>query len=590
MGLPGPPGAASPAVISRASLNLISFRGPNTSENMRSKILVGLLLCLSAGSLRAEHLPGGSITYTCLGNNMFEVRLTLLRECSGFPMVGQQLRFTNDCGVEFNQNNLQSSLVESAGQLCVDEAGNGSCSGGALVDFERHHFVSTLYLSPCNSWTVAWSICCRPATLNVQANPGLYIETRINNAGGSCDSSPVFNDNDVPHACVGQPVNYDGGATDVEGNHLVYSLIDARYASPFPVSVNYVFPNFGGQPVAGMAINPATGFITFTPTTQGLIVVVVKVDEYNANNQWIGSVMRDFPFRVTACSNTLPSAGSGMITGTSGGAMADGERSMELCRENASCALIEFSDPDASQALTISTNVASVLPGVTITYSGTNPVVATLCWTELNAAVGNYTFTMTATDNACPIMGTRSYLFTAEVVELPYAGMSSNATACVLTTPFALLDSLAGDPPAGGSWTNPQGNPHSGIFDNIVDGPGTYTYTITVGHCSASANLVLTFIPENEPSCIITSMETSTPVGFSVRPNPTAGELVLEGLVPGAPLALLDMNGRSLWMATFRSDATVRFALPEHLANGLYLLRTLDAQGIPLSRPVLIQR
>ncbi|HMC96831.1 MAG TPA: hypothetical protein VKG92_04220, partial [Flavobacteriales bacterium] len=50
------------------------------------------------GAARAMHLPGGTITYRCTGNNYHEITLTLYRECSGAAMVSQTLQFHNDCG------------------------------------------------------------------------------------------------------------------------------------------------------------------------------------------------------------------------------------------------------------------------------------------------------------------------------------------------------------------------------------------------------------------------------------------------------------------------------------------------------------
>ena len=49
-------------------------------------LLASLTLCTS---LFAEHLPGGDITYHCIGNSQYEITLKLWRECSGVPIIAQ---------------------------------------------------------------------------------------------------------------------------------------------------------------------------------------------------------------------------------------------------------------------------------------------------------------------------------------------------------------------------------------------------------------------------------------------------------------------------------------------------------------------
>ncbi|MDQ3101749.1 MAG: hypothetical protein M3R08_10215, partial [Bacteroidota bacterium] len=490
---------------------------------MNLRYAFALLLFFSLKPLMADHLPGGSLTYKCNGGNMYELKLSLLRACSGFQMVPQTLHLTNSCGVVFDVANIPPVEVPISDQICEADSANSLCSGGAMIGFELYEFVTTQFLSPCDYWTVSWSICCRPPTVNVQSIPGIYIETTIYNVTDSCNNSPVFNHNGVPRVCVGQVVNFDASATDPDGTRLEYQFIDARYASPSPVSVNYVFPNYGGEPIAGMTLDQGTGQVTFTPPQEGYVVVAVQVNEYNSANGLIGSVMRDFPFLVETCSNQAPTADSGSINATSGGVTISGPRALNLCSGNPGCATIEFTDPDAGGTLSIWTNVDAILPGSTVEVSGTDPLNVNLCWDEVPASTGADFFVITVMDDACSIRGARSYVYTLQISAAPYAGLDGSAISCELAQPINMLDSLQGEPPAGGQWTDPLGAAHSEYFLGNLDQPGTYTYTITEGTCAGTAELLVDLLSVEDSLCIFLEVPEHALEMIDIYPNPTTG-------------------------------------------------------------------
>jgi large repetitive protein len=543
-----------------------------------------LLSC--AGQLRAEHLPGGSLTYTCLGGNFFEIKLSVMRECSGSAIAPQTLYFQNNCGVVFDIQNIEYSSMQNISQLCPEQSGNSTCDNGPLPGFEIYHFTREVYLSPCDGWHIYWQTCCRQSSVNVQSNPGLYLEMWIYNVTAPCSTSPVFTNNTVPHVCVGQPVSFDAGATDADGHTLVHSLIDARFASPFPVSVNYVFPNYGGEPVPGMTLSP-TGQLDFTPTEQGYIVVAVQVEEFNADGQLTGMVMRDFPFIAYPCSNSPPDPGSGLITATTGGASILGPRTFSLCNGGQACALIEFTDPDASQSIIgVAGNLMDVLPGAVTTITGTDPATLQICWDEVDLPTGSRQFALTASDDHCPITGLTSYMYTVHVIEPSSTGENGSATACALTLPFALIDSLQGTPPAGGQWTDPQGAPHSGWFSNQTDGPGTYTYSAGAGECEAVLELVISFLPESDPLCIISSMDERMHERVILHPNPTTGAIHLDDA--GGHILVIDRLGRIVQQFQ-PAPHRQRIDLNDELPDGPYLLRSVSGSRIR-SATIMLQR
>ena len=546
-----------------------------------ARTLAFLPFLAGALSLRAEHLPGGSITYECLGGNQHVVRLTLYRECSGQPMIPQTLNFSNDCGVQFTLSDLQPITVEDVSQQCESALAQNTCNGGPLIGVERYTYERTLFLSPCNSWTISWAVCCRAASVNVENEPGLYLETRLNNTGGSCNTSPTPNERNTPFLCVDQPVAFDGGATDPNGDVLRYRLIDARFGAPAPTPVNYIVPNYGGEPAPGMVIDTLTGLITFTPTEIGRIITVVQVDEYRSDGSYIGSVMHDFNFIVAACSNAQPDRDAGTVDMVSGAAeIITGDR-LRVCTSGSFCASLTFTDPDPGQALEVTSNVATALPGSTLEITGTNPVTVTICWTAVELNLGEVVMSFTVRDDACPVRGQQGYAVVVDLLAPPNAGEPGTASYCTLTAPFALLDSLAGAPSPGGTWTGPDGGSMNGTFSPGISANGNYIYTtVLFPGCVATASVLAQELPADDPACILLGTG-----GVSGPALPTVTQVGRELWITDLPqgvhhLQLISTDGRQLGDEWTYGGSQLYLPLPETLAAGPILVRVMDGQGM----------
>lgn len=567
---------------------------------MRNPLLTLRLLLLSSlftlgGALQAEHLLGGSITYECLGSNTYTITLKLLRECSGEAMIPQDLRFSNDCGVSFRLDGLVHQEVADVSPLCADQSGASSCNGGSLFGVQEYTYRQSLYLSPCDAWTIAWVTCCRASSMNVQTNPGLYIEARLNNTDDLCTNSPVFHESSIPVVCSGQPVAYDLGVSEVDGHVLAYRFIEARFGTPEPFAVAYTFPYYGLEPFTGMLIDPATGVISFTPTTQGYVVTVVQVDEYNSSGTWIGSVMRDFPILVRACSSPVPSASTGLITAVSGvGQQLDG-RTVKACDNGTICMDLSFS-PASGQGLSISSNIAQVLPGATITTTGSDPVAVQICWNATGALPTQTDFTIVATNDVCPIPGSQWYHYSLSVEASPDSIANSSALACPQTEPFSLVDSLSTYPSHAGTWTDPNGTAHSAIFTPGTDPGGDYTFTMeSFPGCRTSTIVNLQYLAPDDTLCSLVSVPELLHTPISIYPNPGAGLYHIrsvEAFGTGPFVAhVQDLLGRTLAMVPLNSSTgDVPLQLPAHLANGTYLIRLESASGFTAAKRFALQR
>ncbi|HRH36781.1 MAG TPA: hypothetical protein PK760_00455, partial [Flavobacteriales bacterium] len=170
-----------------------------------------LLAFVVSSSLLAEHLPGGNLTYRCVGTNQYEITLQLWRECSGAPMVAQDLHFESLCGVVFDVTDIPLIQQQEVSPVCPDQQLQTTCNGGTLIGIEQYTYRTTLFLSQCSQWTISWNTCCRNVSINLLGAQGLYIEAQLNNAGTGCFDSPSFSQALPPYVCVDQPVSYDPG-------------------------------------------------------------------------------------------------------------------------------------------------------------------------------------------------------------------------------------------------------------------------------------------------------------------------------------------------------------------------------------------
>ena len=117
----------------------------------------------------------------------------------------------------------------------------------------------------CDSWTFAFEDCCRNSSNNLTGTGNdYYWETVLNSNTSPSNSSPVITSQPIPYYCINQPVIYNFGVYEPDGDSLHYSLINAMTGPTTTAPYQGGFS--GAVPIPGININPNTGEITFTPT------------------------------------------------------------------------------------------------------------------------------------------------------------------------------------------------------------------------------------------------------------------------------------------------------------------------------------
>ena len=502
-------------------------------------------------------------------------------------MSPQDIRFSNDCGVVFTISDLEPVEVLNVSQVCPSQSGSTNCDGGGIAGIERYTYRTTVFLSPCNSWTASWEVCCRSNALNIEPSQGLYVYARLNNAVENCDASPTFAHQAVPLACVGQSFNYDPGATDADGHHLRFRLVDALLYNPEVASVAYTDGFSGAQPYTGVSIDSLTGRISFTPDAQGYVVVSIRVDEYNAQGTRFGEVIRDFPIIVQPCSNNIPAAEAGAFQNVEG-ATATGPYTLSMCAGTTLCTTLNFTDPDPGTVLSQINTIAVALPGVELDTIADDPLSLALCWTAPDDGDSLKRFTVLLLDDACPFRGLQTYSYLINVEQPPDAGEDGQAGYCELSSPFLLVDSLQGTPEPFGAWTGPTGVT-SGTFTPGMDPPGTYVYTVqSPSGCGDTATVVVEPLPDTDPLCILLEASVMDMPSTSVYPNPTSGRITItaQGI---DHVALFDLHGRHVRSVPGMGQHSLALDLsPEALHGTLVLAIHLRNGAVLWQRATLL--
>ncbi|MBR9923157.1 MAG: T9SS type B sorting domain-containing protein [Bacteroidetes bacterium] len=287
-----------------------------------TKMLVLAGLLLSSFGLQASHIVGGDISYTCLGNNQYEIELSVFRDC----FYGNPDAFFDDpasVGV-FNQYGVLVTEVKMffMEDDTLDNVLNDPClfvPGDVCVHTTTYRKTVTLpYIE--GGYQLVYQRCCRNQTINNITLPdetgATYFIWLTEEALTECNSSPKFGGIAPIFICVNKQIDYDHSAIDVDGDSLVYKMCTpyagASLDDPKPVPPNsppyeqlewlppYSEADMLGNPNAPLSINSETGELMGFPTIIGQFVVGVCVEEYR-DGVLLSRVRRDFQYNVGVC-------------------------------------------------------------------------------------------------------------------------------------------------------------------------------------------------------------------------------------------------------------------------------------------------
>lgn len=298
---------------------------------MMNKCILWFLILFCPIVSNATHIVGGELTYVYNGGSSYTVKLKLYRDCgpntAGFPgNVSISVRGNN--GATFSPSkdftmNLASVVAIPSNQLPC------SIPPNPMPCVEAGTYTKTVSNLPPNigGYHLYYQIVARNLSLtNINGacnciGESFYAYIPNNTVPANSNSNAVFTLFPPKFLCVNQPFTFNHGATDANGDSLVYSLytpfngdngagpLDPTFPSntasftPVVYLPGYTTNNpLGPSP---FSINSVTGLITGTPGIIGQFVVGVRVKEYR-NGIYISQTLRDFQFNVVNCPTPPP--------------------------------------------------------------------------------------------------------------------------------------------------------------------------------------------------------------------------------------------------------------------------------------------
>lgn len=318
--------------------------------NLKISLLYFLvLLCLPFGNIYAKHIVGGEMYYECLGftdgdpnsgSRTYRFYMRLYRDQEGGELFDSAPGSTASATVTIYRGNdrfaIPTQILISPSTRSVDiETGNNCFVSPSFLQIEEGLYTFEDLDIPISneSYYIVYQRCCRTPALSNINDPGssgaTYFIELTPEAQQTCNNSPQFQAFEGFYLCTGEPFTLDHSATDVDGHRLEYSFCEpllgggSDNVDPFSSngiapnpdlgppyeSVDFIQPTYStNQPVgptSNFNIDPNTGIITGTPMISGQFVVGVCVREFDANNQLLSEVRRDFQFQASNCEKNI---------------------------------------------------------------------------------------------------------------------------------------------------------------------------------------------------------------------------------------------------------------------------------------------
>ena len=246
---------------------------------MARRVLLSIFVCLSFLSVYATHERAGEITYRHISGLTYEFTITTYTYS---PSPADRPQLSIDWG---------DGTGEIVQRKIKDYLGN---------DIQHNTYVATHTYVAVGTYIISMEDPNRNGgIINIpnSVDKPFYIQsTLIINPFLSPNNSPTLTNPPIDNGCVGIPFYHNPGAVDLDGDSLVYSLIDCRGYAGENIP-GYILPHTSYS----ISIDRITGdFYWDSPMLQGEYNIAILIEEYRMGVK-VGDVVRDMQITITTC-------------------------------------------------------------------------------------------------------------------------------------------------------------------------------------------------------------------------------------------------------------------------------------------------
>ena len=386
----------------------------------------------------ASHIPGGNVSYECVGPNQFLVTLTIYEDCASafISSADQTISVENDCGITGITSASLTNVVyqNQFSPLCPSAVSSSTCNGGSLPGMYEHIWQGVVTLpADCDAWHFAYSSCCRNTSVNLVngGSESFYWEATINSTTAPCNNSSTSADQ-IRYLCQNQLNTVDMLPFDTDSDSLHITLIDAPTTGP-GTSVAYNPPYSGAAAIAGISIDNSTGVIEVIPTLIGNFVVNVLIEEFNGSGDLTGTRIIDMQFYVVNCFTNSAPQYSGLTNLINGSAIDS--VTVSTCNGSNMCFDINCLDLNTTDSVFLDPDLSGLSGATFIQNDFSASPAGTICWNVPAGLTGTLYIPVNYSDNACPINGTGSTGIAVQIAPSVHPGPDINVCDAI---PFAI--------------------------------------------------------------------------------------------------------------------------------------------------------
>ena len=298
------------------------------------------------GNGYGNHILGGDLSYRNIGANNYKFLLKLYRNCNECEFntgncaeVKSLEIFASraDLGYAKKLGSISLSLVSKKDITPMCKSEKSSCNGGSFVyGIEEWVFEGNTDFDAVSKDYCRFEVSSKvESRLDVWAKgEAFYNYAEINTCNGTKNASAIMESPAFHVVAQNQSFTYNPIATDTDGDSLSYALVKAEKAFLTPITYG---TNFGPKkpisiyctsancdldntvwPIDGMDIDPATGWMGFTPLTSGQKgFVVIEISEWrkvSGKTIRVGLTRRDLQIEVVDILNNAPKISSSKLS------------------------------------------------------------------------------------------------------------------------------------------------------------------------------------------------------------------------------------------------------------------------------------